>query len=61
MIQRDKEKVTRKSAANCFIDRTRLKRESFIGQSRILERRQEDILDHNPKEIPPTSCRSCLE
>ena len=31
----------------------RLKRESFIHQSRILERRQEDILDHEPKEIPP--------
>ena len=31
----------------------RLKRESFIYQSRILERRQEDILDHDPKEIPP--------
>ena len=31
----------------------RLKRESFIHQSRILERRQEDILDHDPKEIPP--------
>ena len=30
----------------------RLKRESFIHQSRILERRQ-DILDHDPKEIPP--------
>ena len=39
----------------------RLKRESFIHQSRILERRQEDILDHDPKEIPPMSCRSCLE
>ena len=31
----------------------RLKRESFIHQSRTLERRQEDILDHDPKEIPP--------
>ena len=31
----------------------RLKRESFSHQSRILERRQEDILDHDPKEIPP--------
>ena len=31
----------------------RLKRESFIHRSRILERRQEDILDHDPKEIPP--------
>ena len=31
----------------------RLKRESFIHQSRILEQRQEDILDHDPKEIPP--------
>ena len=31
----------------------RLKRESFIHQSRILERRQEDILDHGPKEILP--------
>ena len=31
----------------------RLKRESFVHQSRILERRQEDILDHDPKEIPP--------
>ena len=31
----------------------RLKRESFIHQSRILERRQEDILDHDPKDIPP--------
>ena len=30
----------------------RLKRESFIHQSRILERRQKDILDHDPKEIP---------
>ena len=30
----------------------RLKRESFIHQSRILERRQ-DILDHDPKEFPP--------
>ena len=30
----------------------RLKRESFIHQSRILERRQEDTLDHDPKEIP---------
>ena len=30
----------------------RLKRESFIHQSRILERRQEDILDHDPREIP---------
>ena len=30
----------------------RLKRESFIYQSRILERRQEDILDHDPKGIP---------
>ena len=40
----------------------RLKRESFIHQSRILERRQEDILDHDPKEIPPPlSCGSCLE
>ena len=29
------------------------KRESFIHQSRILERRQEDILDHDPKEISP--------
>ena len=33
----------------------RLKRKSFIDQSRILERRQEDILDDDPKEIP-----SCL-
>ena len=31
----------------------RLKRESFIHQSRILERQQEDILDHDPKEISP--------
>ena len=31
----------------------RLKRESFVHQSRMLERRQEDILDHDPKEIPP--------
>ena len=31
----------------------RLKRESFVHQSRVLERRQEDILDHDPKEIPP--------
>ena len=31
----------------------RLKRESFVHQSRILERRQEDILDHDPKEIRP--------
>ena len=31
----------------------RLKRKSFIHHSRILERRQEDILDHDPKEIPP--------
>ena len=31
----------------------RLKRESFTHQSRMLERRQEDILDHDPKEIPP--------
>ena len=31
----------------------KLKRESFIHQIRILERRQEDILDHDPKEIPP--------
>ena len=30
----------------------RLKRESFVHQSRMLERRQEDILDHDPKEIP---------
>ena len=30
----------------------RLKRESFIHQSRILERRQ-DILDHDSKESPP--------
>ena len=30
----------------------RLKKESFIHQSRILERRQEDILDHDPKETP---------
>ena len=45
----------------------RLKRESFVHQSRMLERRQEDILDHDPKEIPPPpppppmSCGSCLE
>ena len=39
----------------------RLKRESFVHQSRMLERRQEDILDHDPKEIPPMSCGSCLE
>ena len=45
----------------------RLKRESFIHRRRILERRQEDILDHDPKEIPPPpppppiACRSCLE
>ena len=48
-----------------------LKRESFIHQSKLLERRQENILDHDPKEIPlpppppppplPLSCRSCLE
>ena len=31
----------------------RLKRECFIHRSIILERRQEDILDHDPKEIPP--------
>ena len=31
----------------------RLKRESFVHQSRMLERRQEDILDHGPKETPP--------
>ena len=31
----------------------RLKRESFVHQSRMLERRQEGILDHDPKEIPP--------
>ena len=31
----------------------RLKRESFVHQSRMLERRQEDILDYDPKEIPP--------
>ena len=31
----------------------RLKRESFVHQSTMLERRQEDILDHDPKEIPP--------
>ena len=31
----------------------KLKRESFVHQSRMLERRQEDILDHDPKEIPP--------
>ena len=30
----------------------RLKRGSFIHQSRILERRHQDILDHTPKEIP---------
>ena len=30
----------------------RQKRGSFIHQSRILERRQEDILDHDPKQIP---------
>ena len=30
----------------------RLKRETFIYQSRILERRQEDILDHDPKRSP---------
>ena len=30
----------------------RLKRESFVHQSRILERRQEDIVEHGPKEIP---------
>ena len=43
----------------------RLKGKSFIHQSRILERRQEDILDHDSKEIPPPpppmSCGSCLE
>ena len=39
----------------------RLKRESFVHQSRMLERRQEDVLDHDPKEIPPMSCGSCLE
>ena len=44
----------------------RLKRESFIHQSRILELRQEDIHDHDPKETPPLppppmSCRSSLE
>ena len=31
----------------------RLKRESFVHQSRMLEHQQEDILDHDPKEIPP--------
>ena len=31
----------------------RLKRESFIHQSRIFERRQEDILDRDPEVIPP--------
>ena len=31
----------------------RLKRESFIHRSRILELRQEDIHDHDPKETPP--------
>ena len=31
----------------------RLKRESFSHQSRILERQQENILDYDPKEIPP--------
>ena len=30
----------------------RLKRESFIHQSRKLERQHQDILDHDPKEIP---------
>ena len=30
----------------------RLKRESFIHQSRMLERRQKDILDHDPKRSP---------
>ena len=47
----------------------RLKKESFIHQSRILERRHEDILDHDPKETPlpppppppPLPCRSCRE
>ena len=36
----------------------RLKRDSFVHQSRILERRQEDILDHDPKEIPPCLVRA---
>ena len=37
----------------------RLKRGSFIHQSRTLERRQEDIFDHDPKEIPRCLCRPC--
>ena len=30
----------------------RLKRESFVHQARTLERRDEDILEHEPREIP---------
>ena len=36
--------------------RGRLKRESFVQQSRKLERQYRDVLDHVPKEIP--NCRS---
>ena len=37
----------------------RLKRGSFIHQSRILGRRQEDIPDHDPKETPPPPPPPC--
>jgi hypothetical protein len=39
----------------------RLKRGSFVHQSRVLERQHQDIMDHVPKEIPRCQSTVSLE